>query len=220
MPVTGATSPGSGSGTELRTFLRSLIAEGRAVVASNLAPGDAPESILPLLEQLDVQCRAELSGEGPAFRPASAIWAARLVYQLCQFTVCRELGEERVQQACRLPCPEPRGPGTDWSADLVLRHLPRLHQLAARLSQADPLVKELKIIAAAWPLSSVGIAGLPTVSLDSFLGHPALRRLYLDRIVEAGDRSRLGDARVDDLLREDLGIHRDLAPALVLHDTA
>jgi hypothetical protein len=36
--------------------------------------------------------------------------------------------------------------------------------------------------------------------------------MYADRIIAAGDSSRLGDEQLDDVLRGDLGIHRDLAP--------
>jgi hypothetical protein len=135
--------------------------------------------------------------------------------------------------------------------DLTLRHLPKLFQWARHLSNADPLVEQIKKIAVAWPLSSAGTPGLATpesregfgarekiassplpsppregrektqwpnlsaaLKLDSFLGDPALRRLYADRVLACGDTSRLGDARLDDLLRGDLGIHRDLAPEI------
>jgi hypothetical protein len=82
------------------------------------------------------------------------------------------------------------------------------------LSNGDPLVQELKKLAAAWPLSSVGVSDLTDLNLDTFIGHPALGRLYADRVVAAAETSRLGDPRVDDLLRADLGIHRDLAPEI------
>jgi hypothetical protein len=82
------------------------------------------------------------------------------------------------------------------------------------LSNGDPLVQELKTLAAAWPLSSVGVPDLPPPNLDSFASHPALARLYADRIIAAGEASRLGNALIDDLLRADLGIHHHLAPEL------
>ena len=83
----------------------------------------------------------------------------------------------------------------------------------------------MKVIAAAWPLSSVGINGLDNLRLESFADDSALLRLYADRIMAAGDASRLGDPRVDDLLRADLGLHHELAPAIAAklfekrHDT-
>jgi hypothetical protein len=139
--------------------------------------------------------------------------------------VCRDIPAEQINATCSIPCPEPRSPETDWSADLTLRHLPRLFQLAHHLSHADPLVQQIRQIAADWPLSSVGIAGLEKLRLDSFVNHPGLRRLYADRIVAAGDVSRLGDPLIANLLRADLGIHRELAPAIAArlfepaHDT-
>jgi hypothetical protein len=72
----------------------------------------------------------------------------------------------------------------------------------------------MKRIASAWPLSSVGIAGLEKLRLEPFVSDPALRRLYADRIIAAGDTSRLGDPRIDDLLRADLGVHSELASAI------
>jgi hypothetical protein len=70
----------------------------------------------------------------------------------------------------------------------------------------------MKQLAKTWPLSSVGIPGLEKVEVETFVDDPALRRLYADRIITAADTSRLGHPQVDDLLRADLGVHRDLAP--------
>jgi len=197
----------------LGTFIKALIEEGRAVVSAGPLPPD-PETALVALSQVDQLARAELGLETPPFSAEAALWAARLFYHLCQFTVCRDIPAEYIEGQCRIPCPLSRGPEIDWSADLTLRHLPRLFELARHLSSADPLVQELKRVAAAWPLSSVGIPGLEKLSVNTFLDHPALCRLYADRIYERGDDSRLGDPRLDELLRADLQVHRDLAPRL------
>jgi hypothetical protein len=206
-------APTSGDASELALFLKALVEEGRAVVQSPARLGDAPDAV-DVLRQLDLIARAELALETPKFSEESATWAARLFYQLCQFTVCRDISAEQITAACSAPGPESRRPETDWSVDLTLRHLPKLFQLARHLSQADPLVQNMKQIAAAWPLSSVGIPGLENLPLESFVEHPALRRLYADRIAAAEDASRLNDPRVESLLRADLGIHHELAPAL------
>jgi hypothetical protein len=211
MQTTGVTPPDTIS--DLALFLKSLAEEGRAVVSPQPLHDDAEEATA-VLEQLDTHARHELALDAPAFSAATALWAARLLYHLAQFTVCRDLGEERIVAVCGLTGPERRGPESDWSADLTLRHLPNLFQLARHLSNADPLVHQLRLIAAAWPLSSVGIAGLDHLQIDSFIGHPALRRLYADRIISEGDATRLGDPRVDDVLRGDLGVHQQLAPAI------
>lgn len=201
------------AGADLALFLKSLAEDGRAVVSSEPLTNETEEA-LSVLRQMDEYARSELALEPPQFSANAALWAARLLYQLCQFTVCRNLGEEQIAAACDLACSEPRGSQADWSADLTLRHLTKLFELARHLSHADPLVQRMKQIASAWPLSSVGIPGLKDLDLGSFMGHPALRRLYADRVFAASDVSRLGDARLDDLLRADLGIHHELAPAL------
>jgi hypothetical protein len=207
----GESAPGSAS--DLALCLQSLADEGRAVVSLQ-PPADDDGDAIALLEQMDSAARNELGIELPPFSAEAALWGARLVYQLCRFVVCRDVGEEAIDAACAVACPAPRNPGTDWSADLCLRHLPKLHQLARHLSNADPLVKQLLQIAGAWPLSSVGVPGLENLRLDTFAGHPGLRRLYADRIVAAGDFCRLGDREVDDVLRADLGFHRELAPLM------
>jgi hypothetical protein len=207
----GDNTPGSAS--DLAVCLQSLADDGRAAVsavASDIGDSDA----VPLLERLDACAREEPAPGVPVFSAEAALWGARLFHQLCRFVVCRDIGEAQINAACAITCPAPRTPATDWSVDLTLRHLPGLFRIARHLSNGDPLVEHMKRIAAEWPLSSVGIPGLEKVRLDSFIGVPALRRLYADRIIAAADDSRLGDARLDDLIRGDLGVHRDLAPHL------
>jgi hypothetical protein len=203
----------AGAVSNLASFLKALAEEGRAVVSPAPLGTEADEAIV-VLRQIDELARNELALDAPPFCAASALWAAGLFYHLCQFTVCRDIGEDRITAVCGVAAPAPRGPEVDWSADLTLRHLPKLFQLARHLSNADPLLRSMKQIAAAWPLSSVGIAGLADLRLDSFWGDPALRRLYADRIFSAGDTTRLGETRVDDLVRADLGVHSGLAPAI------
>jgi hypothetical protein len=216
-PIHAGENPG------LASFLESLLTEGVAAVSTEPLRDDA-SAALAVLRRMDEVARAELGLEAPPCSREAALWAARLFYHLCQFTVCRDIGEEQIKAECGVPCPVPRNPATDWSADLTLRHLPQVFQMARHLGPTDPLVGQLQKIAGAWPLSSVGIPGVNIVGPDSFVEQPALRRLYADRIIAAGDTSRLGDVRVDDLLRADAGVHRDLAPVLAeklfqTHDT-
>jgi hypothetical protein len=203
----------SEAGPSLASFVHALTHDGRIVVSPEpIAAAD--ESALSELVELHQRAQAELAGEPPGFSSETALWAANLLYQICQFVVCRDIGEGQIAAAFANECPTARGPDTDWSADLLLRHLPGLIRLAQQLSNGDPLVQELKKVAATWPLSSVGVPELTELNLDTFIAHPALARLYADRIVAAADTSRLGDPRVDDLLRADLGIHRELAPEI------
>jgi hypothetical protein len=203
----------SEAGPSLGSFLQALAHDGRIVVSPE--PIGAPdESAVSAVQEFNQRAQSDLAGESPGFSSEAALWAANLLYQICQFIVCRDISEGQIAAAFTNQCPAARGPETDWSADLLFRHLPALIRLAQQLSNADPLVQELKKIAAAWPLSSVGVSDLVDLNLDTFIGHPGLARLYSDRIVAAADTSRLGDARVDDLLRADLGIHRELAPEI------
>ena len=84
------------------------------------------------------------------------------------------------------------------------------------MGQADPLVNHLLALAAAWPLSSVGAAGVSCEAKDveAFIGHPTLRQLYLDRIAASGDVSRLGVAAVRRGMRSAIGNYPQLAPPM------
>lgn len=212
------------SASDLAVFLLSLVNDGRAAISAHPNQSDDADA-LPLLQQLDSIAREELALQLPALSPAAALWGARLCHQLCRFVVLRDIGEDQIQAVCAVPCPETRSPQTDWSVDLTLHHLPRLFQLARQLANADPLIIHMKQIAATWPLSSAGIHELENMQLEQVKRDPSLLRLYADRLTAAGDTSRLGDPIVDDLLRSDLGIHHQLAPALAeklfkpCHDT-
>ena len=209
-----AVVPAPNDVSQLALFLKVLAEEGRAMVWPTPLATDSADAH-EVLRQIDTVAREQLALSSPKLSPEVALWAARLFYHLCQFTVCRDIGSDIVAAVCQQPCPIARSPETDWSADLTLRHLPKLFQLARHLSEGDPLVQHLRQLARDWPLSSVGVAGLEALSLESFIADPALRRIYVDRIVATEDFARLGDPRVDDLLRTDFGIHRELAPALV-----
>ena len=209
MPATASSQPGSASA--LAAFLQALAQDGRGLVFGQV-DDSTHQQALEVLAEIDRRARGELGHEAPVFRADAALWAATLFYEGCRFSVCRDIGEEMVVATLSRPCPVAADPDTAWSVDLTFRQLPILFRFARQLSSADPLVSALKQLAIDWPLSSVGIGELGDVKIDSFISHPALRRLYADRIMAAGDVTRLGDSRVDDLLRADLGIHRELAP--------
>lgn len=197
----------------LSQFVRTLMTDGRALVTSHGVPGPDAE-LGPTLAALAQEAAAELAGTAPRLCEPTSVWATQRLFAACRFVVCRDLGEENIVQAMTIPAPKPRCPETDWSADLLFRHLPEVIRLARHLSANDPLVRELRGLAGAWPLSSVGIAELQVSDLDSFVGHAALRRLYVDRILAANDVGRLGDPRVDDAVRSAVGAHAELSPRL------
>ena len=101
-----------------------------------------------------------------------------------------------------------------YSADLSLRFLPDAWRLARDASESDPLVSFLLKTANRWPLSSVGISSTSISSVDGFATDPSLLALYVDRIIERRDNSRLDDPRVRESIRRAVGAHDVLAPAL------
>ena len=192
-------------------FLESLTSEGKVAVASGQAP-PIDESALEFLTHYEALARVDLIGNAPPLSPKAAAWASSILYQACQFVVCRDIGEPAIVRALKSPCPEARTSSVDWSVDLVFRYLPDVHRLAQHLSRTDPLVQEIRFLAVSWPLSSVGIPEVSGVDLDPFWEHSGLRQLYLDRILQRKDLSRLGDPRVDGGIKTILGAHPELAP--------
>jgi hypothetical protein len=120
-----------------------------------------------------------------------------------------------VHESLSSPCPEKPSPAVCYSVDLSFRYLPDLLSLAKGIAPADPLVTGLTGLARAWPLSSVGVLGIEgPVDVRPFIADPSLRQLYVDRIIDKADASRLGDPQIVDLVREALGDFPDLAPKL------
>ncbi len=209
----GAPGMEPNDGSMLSIFVRSLRETG--AVALVLEPLDVRlDGVEVELRALDGRARQALGGEAPAFQMDAAIWAARLMYRLCQCAVCRDLGEVTIRAACDLSCPGPVGPARAWSVDLLLRNLPALWRWVRRQSHLDPLVVALEMVGKAWPMSSVGMPACGGGSIEEFEADPTLLRLYADRIEAEGDLTRLGVTAVDRIIRNDVGVHRALAPRL------
>ncbi len=196
----------------LRPFLAALQESGRVRVVRPPEPPEVErEGLDELLAGWDRDARRELPFAPPAFSPAVAAWAAVLVYRGCQFLVYRDFGAEVVKEQLGLPCPEAPSAAVAYSADLTLRFLPDLLSLARGIAEGDALVSELKRLARAWPLSSVGV---PDTEVDPspFLGDPCLQTLYVDRIIERRDLARLGHPAIREAVRTALGMHSELCP--------
>ena len=89
-------------------------------------------------------------------------------------------------------------------------------RLARAASQDDVLVAQFAEWAIDWPLSSVGIAGTGSVSIEGIVQHPGLLTMYVDRIVARRDQSRVTDERVRTEIRRAVGPFNKLARDL--HD--
>jgi hypothetical protein len=148
----------------------------------------------------------------PEIAMASAVW----FYRACLALADRAMSEEQVKSwAANLPV-APATPSEVLSADLTLRHLPELHAQARSMSPDDPLVMGLESAARRFPLSGVGVPlAEPLPDLTLLHRHPGLWRLYLDRVIERQDTSRLRDSQVARAVADALGEHaHTLAPKI------
>lgn len=199
----------------LRPFLAALHESGRVRVARPPEPPEVEQAgVAEILTHWDLAVRRELAFTPPAFSLPAASWAALRLYRACQFLVFRDLSAAIVEDHLATACPEPCSPSVVYSADLTLRFLPDVISLARGIATGDPLVDALHRLARAWPLSSVGCLRLEPVDPSPFLDHPCLRRLYVDRILERRDTSRLDHPSVRAAVREALGLFPELCPEI------
>jgi hypothetical protein len=193
-------------------FVDALLESGRVRVPSSRA---APADLEAAVAALDHEVRPELAFEAPALDAAVAGWALTILYRGCQSLVYRDIDADAVRDALSQPCPAAGpSPSVCYSADLAFRYLPDLLTLARGVAADDPLVTGLTELARRWPLSSVGVKGLDGLDVSPVLGDPALLQLYVDRIIERADRSRLTDPRVNEAVRTALGGYPELAPPI------
>ena len=188
-----------------------LLTKGQIVVG---APPSIPDSaeFAAVLEQLDQTARMELAGTPPQLDPAAGIWALRQLYRSCQFLVHREVDPQEVAIALAEPCPS-TGPSDSvcYSVDLAFSYLIDVISLARGIAPGDPLVHGLLGLARAWPLSSVGISDVGPIDISDFVNNSSLLQLYVDRIIQHKDISRLYDPRVAEGVGRSLGIYNSLA---------
>ncbi len=197
----------------MHVFLEQLFRDGRVSVPPGGTTWDFDADCERWVLDFDRSARLALPGAAPALDFAAAEWAAVCLAETARLAISRDAGPEQIVRAYAKPCPAAHSPAVDFSVDLFFRYLPDVFAWVQRLAANDPLVDALRKLAAEWPLSSVGIAGIAPASIDAFVGHAGLRRLYVDRIIARGDPARLADARVADALRAALGDHAELAPA-------
>jgi hypothetical protein len=196
----------------LEDFIGALMENGEVTVAPEINT-DLDGDVTEALRKLDRMARLEAHGEAPPLDIAAATWAARMLYRSCQLIVNRSVDEKTAQHLLEPRCPSSRGPATDYSADLLFRFLPDLCKLAKGLAPGDPVTTLLLGLAREWPLSSVGITGVDDVKIESFIRHPCLHQLYVDRIFEHKHVARARDPRVADGIRAALGAYPKLCPS-------
>lgn len=194
------------------SFVSSLLERGVARVA---APTEAPPADWrAAVAELDQVARPELAFDPPPLVEPAAEWGLSVLYRSCQFLTYREVDAETVCRTLSDPCPRPPGPAVCYSVDLALRFLPDVLSLARGIAADDPLVSSLMRLAWAWPLSSVGVKGVSNVDIRSFVDDRSLRQMYVDRIIERSDVSRLDGPHIRESVRAALGNFPELAPTV------
>ena len=164
------------------------------------------------LTEFERAWRETLPGAAPEFLIEPALWSVETIYRACQCLVYREWDAER---ALRCSTAAPRGTRTaalHYSVDLAMRFLPDVWRLARIVVEDDPFGSQLLELAREWPLSSVGIPGVSASSIDEIAQSECLLALYVDRILERKDRSRLDDPRVRSAAQTAIGLFKGLAP--------
>ncbi len=205
---------------ELVKFVNQLRETGHIRLSADPSPSvpanKAAQLLSPYLKELD---HADRLASPPGLPPLSlgpGAWAMTRLYEAACCLVFRELDEAAVRRRLSAPCPQSASPSTAYSVDLAFRHLPELLDLARGLSEDDCLVTCLRALARNWPLSSVGVPRLGPVECDSFIGNDALKQIYVDRIIETRDFSRLTDPVVAEALRASVGaVGNELCPEVM-----
>lgn len=207
----------------LAEFASGLFSTGKVLVrrVADLRGGD-PRAAL-LLEEAFAAHLDDLADLGtdphqhPPFKQDVALEALRCLYRICHALVDRALPAGEVEAIFTSMPPDPIDAGDMLSADVALRHLPTIHRWAKSLNADDPLLSGLAAIGLRFPLSSVGMGPLPLpLDLSLLKRHPQIWRLYIDRVIERQDESRLTDSEVKAAVRDALGAHHSLAPRLAL----
>lgn len=183
----------------LSAFLTSLWESGQVHVPKwRTRPIATAEwsAIDDLIRRAATTDRRSLAFEPPEICLASARWSAEMLYRICQFLVDRSVGMDQVNPILAKKCPKEESHQTIYSVDLTMRYLPDVVPLARAVNPDDAVVAELIRLGSDWPLSSVGMSGVPAGSIEPILSHRALRMIYIDRVLERNDRARLEDPRV------------------------
>ncbi|MCA9031173.1 MAG: hypothetical protein KDA69_12830 [Planctomycetaceae bacterium] len=202
----------------LNNFLERLFVDGRLVLESESVP--SPRGIqqaVSRLCELELDYRQQLATSPPNISESAAEWALQTFYEVSLKLAYPHLANQ-IMDTAKVAAPDPANPEAVYSVDLLFRFLPDLFRLA-KAANANAVLEQLSVFANEWPLSSVGLEDVSPVALDGILSQPALRMLYVDRIIARQDASRIRDERVLELVQAAVGIHAEFAPFLSLTNT-
>lgn len=184
-------------------FISNLLGKGEISVTQNLSDftDRDQEEAANALRQMYEQDVLEMPHTAPEFAEKPALWAAIYLYRAIQCSLLRNLEEEKVRELLPIYSGE-KNTAAIYSADLMLRYLPDLWNLAKGLAPDDILVVLLRETAQQFPFSSIGIEGIEKLEIDEILNHSSLRQSYIDRILQAEDKECLKDERIQELVKE------------------
>ncbi|WP_425617732.1 hypothetical protein NA78x_001419 [Anatilimnocola sp. NA78] len=202
-------------------FLRQLFDHGRVTVPAQASLQVDERELGSLLLDVDQSYRRHLPAEMPPLDLASAAQGALLLYRCAQLLAQRDLGMTELENllAATAENPSEPTPTEHYSSDLCLRFLPDLIRLARAAAVNDPLVACLLEVGRRWPLSSVGINEIVLDEMGharvrQLATHPALFQLYVDRVLQTGDATRLCEPLVRRSARTAVGAYPELGGKL------
>lgn len=172
---------------DIALFLKNLFDTG----VTSIPPGPTALPMSPagrrLLHSSYQADACHFPGEMPSYDAAVAEACACWFAAAAMCLVDRSMDEASMRHSLdrSAEIPAANSPSACCSADLVLRYLPGLYQLARQKSESDPLLDCLTSMAQRWPLSSPGVPGssAPKPEVIQILrSHPGTWRLYLDRV--------------------------------------
>lgn len=203
----------------LAEFATTLFASGQAAVQRDADLTAHEDEAARQLAAVFATVVEELPGTDAAspalsFSREAGLSALRFLYRLCLALADRAMTEAQVRVACAGMPPPAVTADELLSVDLALRHLPEIHRMARSMSESDPLIEGVEAAATRFPLSSVGIPLKEPADLALLQRSDSLWRLYLDRVLERQDVSRLDSPAVRAGVRDALGMHSHLAPKL------
>lgn len=201
----------------LAEFASGLFSSGQVLVSRTTQFSQDEKELQSIFEAAFEEACDELPGDTEnSFRchAPSAKSALMYIYRLCLLLADRSAPEEEIIRLGECMPALPTTADEVLSSDLSLRYLPDIYRMARAISESDPLVSMLERMATSFPLSSVGIPPHLPPDLTLLQQQPCLWGLYLDRILEVQDDSRLANPAVVSGIRDALGMHASLAPRM------
>lgn len=119
----------------------------------------------------------------PAFDPAAAVWAARIVYNASQLLLNRDkMSKDAVELI--LPFTGNYTPSVILSADLTLRFMPQIISEGHFINPDDPVILVVTEIMEKWPYSNVSqVSKINPENLEVLNSNDCLCQLFIDRVI-------------------------------------